>query len=301
MRVFKGNGGINRTVAISPDSRYLASGSIWELSNPTAPLVDSWATGYVHKFEFISPTQIFAEGVSPWKWWRYDIATGETVELDPRAGQIARSAAVHPSRELLRGTVTTYGGGDGVDPDLPCDCCFVYRFTPSGLEATGQSTLPAELIAYHPQGIGYLVRDSTNTYSMFDAETEEELAIFAGPKDHHFNSFPPVFSPDGSRLYLQHRWGIEAFDGAKGGLPLATLGKQKLCKSRTMAMHPGGRMLASTDGSSTITFHDPQTLHTVRTYDFKMGVAHCVAFTPDGIGCIVGYARGKILLFDLDD
>lgn len=66
------------------------------------------------------------------------------------------------------------------------------------------------------------------------------------------------------------------------------------------AYSPDGQMLAVTRRDGTVTLHDADTLAPRRTYDWKLGPLHSVAFAPDGLTCAAGATRRRVVTWDLE-
>lgn len=66
-----------------------------------------------------------------------------------------------------------------------------------------------------------------------------------------------------------------------------------------IAFHPSGRYLAAT-GTHAVKLYDTTTWEVARTFAWKIGRTHSVAFSPDGTLAAVGSDRGKVVVWDVD-
>jgi WD40 repeat protein len=108
-----------------------------------------------------------------------------------------------------------------------------------------------------------------------------------------------VLSPDGSRVawLAEQDLHIQRFDERLPRVLPASAGESR----RGLAWSPDGRTLAFTCGSAVRLF-DADTFTEVRAFDWRMGKARAVCFSPDGLRAAVSAEGGKgwVTVFDLE-
>lgn len=329
--------GIN-SLAVSPDSRYLATGGngcyVWDLWDPETPprKVGNDLASDVH---FASATRLVVGSASADQWWRYDTATGGASEfelLNEEGGVYTYVAqvALHPSGDLIKVKWVRVIDGSYEDE------LATYRLTADGFELLPPTESPAcdglMVFAFRPQGDSYAARASETVYNLRDTVSDKVVTVFTVPPgyDDYFDF--ETFSPDGHRVFARTQGHLLGFDCATGGGPVAVLTASEGNRFRAIACHPQGHIVATVENisvslgvtsgppypprvvtprqrrrtgirkrnSCVVTLRDVVTLHALRAYDFELPSITCVAFTPDGTRCVVGSSRGKVLLFDLE-
>lgn len=326
------------TLAVSPDSRYLAAGGsgcyVWDLWNPeTTPR--KVGDDRVSDVQFASATGLVAASASADQWWRYDMVTsrGSDFELLNEVGggyAYVAQYALHPSGDLLKIKWVRVVDGNYADE------LATHRLTADGFEWLPPAEPPAcdglMVYAFRPQGDSYAARASETAYNLRDTRSDKVITTFTVPPgyDDHFDF--ETFSPDGRRVFTRTQRHLLGFDCATGGLPVAVLSASEDTRFRATACHPEGRLLATVENigvslgvtsgppypprvvtprqrrrkgirkrtRSVVTLRDVVTLHVLRTYDFELPSITCVAFTPDGTRCVIAGTGGKVLLFDVE-
>ena len=325
MQILRGRTFAIDSLAVSSDSRWLAAAGsgachAWDLHQPKAkPRPVFPKTGTLAKLQFTAPAVLFAyldEG-----WHRHDLSDGSGVAFALPNTPLPHFSILHPSGELLKAPRR----GSNFQ---------TYRVTAEGLgPEVSQCSVPryALPLGYDPSGGHYLMEaclpsEATKFYHVFDSATDAALTTFErAPSDRAFGMLRAwCFSPDGRRLYLGTTnqpidYGSESvilrtitdpyvaathmlygYDCAAGGLPVVAVPLPPNSGRQMIAAHPDGRVLATVEGESAVTFRDAESLEVLRSYDFKMPKVTSVAFTPDGTRCVLGNNRGKVLLFDVE-
>ena len=193
-------------------------------------------------------------------WWRYDLAANTQVKLVFPAKVRHRDAILHASGDRL----TAH--------------------------------------PFYPTGVRYLADDELSGRELCqlrDTVTDQIVTTFERPRGEECVE-QYVFTPDGGKLFMASRHHVTVYACPQGGPPLLEFALPKGCTLHALAVHPGGRVLATVEDQRTVTLRDADTLQPLRSYDFAMPRVTCVAFTPDGTRCAVGNSRGKVLLFDVE-
>jgi WD40 repeat protein len=68
-----------------------------------------------------------------------------------------------------------------------------------------------------------------------------------------------------------------------------------------LAYSPEGKMIATADEAGVVRFWEGGRGELRKTWDWKVGRIGALAFSPDGFTCVAGAARGRIVVWDLDD
>ena len=311
MQILRGRAAAVNQLLISSDSRYLLAGlefcHVWDLNGPKAkPLtvaVKSELNRKVYDAQFLNPTQLLVRTFYPFKRHRYDIETGETIDLADGLDGICDDIHIHPSGEFAKVRVVPR-------PDvLEVWTCRILRDGFAPPDAGTPRPLRGRLRGLSPAGAHYLVeatpQDHACGHHLHDTATDARVTTFERPKPtgstvNYVRTW--CFSPDGRSLYFAESERLDRHDCAAGGLPavVATLSGREYGDSPPLAAHPDGRVLAVVEDGRAVTFRDADTLEVLRSYDFAMPKVTCVAFTPDGMRCVLGNSRGKVLLFDID-
>ena len=302
MQLLRGRRSDISSLAISPDSRFVAVGGYlechaWDLHEPKLRARSLYVDKNPStKLRFTSATELFVCVVNK-SWYRYDLDAGATLQLSLSDRVREYGGIVCPNGTRFK-TVTQ--SADVTD----------FRIAETGFVTLGAAVRVEgikSLIKFDPTGLRYLalasVADKSGCeYHMYDAGTNALInTLEMDLSESTFRDF--AFSPDGHRVYVATRLHLYAFDRLASSTPVVK------CVSRVrrahgvrdvLAVHPDGHVLASLEDEQSVTFRDTESLQVIRTYDFNMPSLMCVAFTPDGTRCVVTAARGKVLLFDVD-
>ena len=304
MQLLRGRTAAITGLAFSPGGSYLAATGkwcdVWDLRDAKprprgAAGPRSIATYLNSTPTFLSETVLVVK--EPRTWWRFDVADGTGVELRPPppyqwrvavvgAGSVFKAAAAADGEfSIATWSVSAAGLGEPVSVSRVPLSPFLRGFAPAGdryLSLDGRHPNPPDL-------------------NLRDAATDAIAASYEWPPWHpHYKDPPPCFAPDGGRFVLPCGSHLAAFESA-GGPPTATDDMPIYGTLPALAMHPGGRLVATVEDDRHVTFRDLAMLEVVTRYDFAMPRVQAVAFSPDGTRCAVGNSRGKVLLFDVDE
>lgn len=85
------------------------------------------------------------------------------------------------------------------------------------------------------------------------------------------------------------------------GAPLRTLGDPGPDFVWSMAFSPDGKLLATGCWDSVVRLWDVASGRQVQQFDWDLGRAHAVAFSPDGMTAAAAGDSGEIVIFDIDE
>ncbi len=76
--------------------------------------------------------------------------------------------------------------------------------------------------------------------------------------------------------------------------------REKLGEVRDFAYHPSGRVLCAVFEDGEARYLDPQTGAARESFRWSKTPLHSVCFSPDGLTCAAGGAKGRVVLWDVD-
>jgi WD40 repeat protein len=115
---------------------------------------------------------------------------------------------------------------------------------------------------------------------------------------HHYRGC--AASPDGTRFAVMGYDKLYLWDTATWGDPTRVPGLNRWV--RAMAFHPTRPILLAVQNLQTLAkYLDADTGRPIRKFQWKLGVLHSVAFSPDGALAAAGSAGGKIVVWDVDE
>jgi WD40 repeat protein len=323
-RRLSGHEGIVTSVAFSPDSLRVVSGSedrtarVWDLNDPNAPpLVIGGHSGTVNDVAF-SPdgTRLLSVSldrkVRIWNFQVPDTPPLQTTSAKP--GNVS-AGAFSPD-----GTRVVFGDFSGVwlwDLREPGS-------TPSFLptrKLAPNAVLPAVSVAFSPAGTHVAAGDLFGGVWVWDLGAPQQPQLLGThPSKARVNSV--AFSPDGTRLASagsakEDAWGPERGRGFGPGTdqspdwpiriwdlanpsrpPLMLTGQES--QAHALAFSPDGRRLASAGGDGGLRVWDisQPRLPPLKLHAHELG-ARSVAFSPDGARLATGGADYSVRIWDL--
>lgn len=286
MRVIEAfDGGPVRTVAVSPDGRFLAAGA------PDALAVFDWVTGErltkrfpapgLGQFAFPKPNGLVyasQHGLCQLAFMVSSLALTQ-------AGRFSGGLAVSPDGKTV--VATRAGSRRQVALD---------RWElPSWRPLTGfDFWSPFRRLAFSPNG-EFIAGIGTNTFEL-------RIAVTGGLNGRH--EIPYV----GDGFFSFRRDSQEVVFGWETdlhGMETRAGGRQRRATSPDRAFlgaaFLGDRHLATVDGSPAVRVWSAETWEVVRTYDWHAGGLTCVAASPDGLAGVCGTDDGKLVVFDVDE
>ena len=109
-----------------------------------------------------------------------------------------------------------------------------------------------------------------------------------------------AFTTDGALLLVRsYSRTVKAFDPATGRA-VGELVHPRRSYVTGLAVHPGGKAIATCRNDGTVWLWEPATLQPIRTFDWKLGKLVSVAFSPDGLLAAAGTEDGQVVVWDLD-
>lgn len=113
-------------------------------------------------------------------------------------------------------------------------------------------------------------------------------------------SGPPAmaFVADGSALAVGGQRCVHVFDTTVGRVTNTfPLGRRD---ATVVALQPGGRLVATSDGTAAVTLWDRTSDREAGRYDWQIGKVRSLAFAPDGLTCAASGTSDRFALWDVD-
>ena len=109
---------------------------------------------------------------------------------------------------------------------------------------------------------------------------------------------PMAFAADGSVLAVGGARSALVYDTAAGRVTNTfPLGRRD---AAVVAVQPGGRLVATSDGTAAVTVWDRTTDREAGRFDWQVGKVRCLAFAPDGLTCAAGGTSDRFAVWDVD-
>jgi WD40 repeat protein len=109
-----------------------------------------------------------------------------------------------------------------------------------------------------------------------------------------------LFSPDGARFVVRAGPSFLVWDAADLAAKPVKVPSGRWGNWNDLAFHPSGRYLAGASNDGTVRLYDAATWQIAKTYDWKLGQARCVAFSPDGTLAAAGGIASNVVVWDVD-
>ena len=269
---FKGHTGFIYDIDISPDGKYLATGSmdttarLWDLATGETIRTLSGHTDVIDGIAFSPDGKTLATGSADHTVRLWDVTSGETVQIfSIPTGQVG-DVAFSPDGQSL---VSTAGDPTARLWDVASGQT-LHVFT-------GHSELVIG-VAYSPNGKYVLTGSLDDTARLWDVASGQTVRVFTG---HSGNVGGVAFSPDGKYAatggddHVAKLWDI-----ATGQLVREFSGHRAWVGG--IEFSPDGQLLLTGSGDRTARLWDVETGQTLRVFTDSRAELQDVAFSPDG-------------------
>ncbi|CAG8184312.1 unnamed protein product [Penicillium nalgiovense] len=287
-QTLEGYSGSVGSVAFSPDSRLLASGSdnktVW-LWNPATGALTQTLEGHsdsVRSVVFSPDGRLLASGSTDKTVRLWDPATGALIQTLEGHSYSVRSVAFSPDGRLLASgsldqTVRLWNPATGA----------LFQT----LEGHSDSV---ESVAFSPDGCLLASGSYDTTVRLWDPATGALTQTLEG---HSYSVESVAFSPDGRLLASSSSdTTVRLWDPATGVLTQTREGHSD--PVRLVAFSPDGRLLASGSHDQTVRLWDPATGVLTQTLEGHSDSVESVAFSPDGCLLASGSYDTTVRLWD---
>jgi WD40 repeat protein len=272
-------------VAFSPDGALLASAAsdgvcVWDLATGKP----RWRADaeYADQPAF-SPDgeSLVVVGLGLGRW---NVATGSSWEPISFEGE-PLCCAFSPGDHFVVGT----------DDDEDKPRVHRFSFEAGAWKEFPVRSVPIQCCAFRPDG-KVLATAGKSQIALCDGTSGKQLATAKSPTRH--DSLALVWSPD-ARLLL-HAAGRTV--SVRDGRTLAEVAVIQHPKRYFLdvAMHPGGRFIATASKDGVVQFWDTTAWTELRTFAWGVGGLRCVTFAADGLRAACGGDKGKIVVWDVD-
>jgi WD40 repeat protein len=201
----------------------------------------------------------------------------------------------------------------GTDDDE--DAPYIYRWSTRTWKRKGFTwhTVPFQCCAFRPDG-KILATAGKSRILLCNSATGAQLTAVESATRH--DSLALAWSTDGKLLLhaagrtVSVRYGRALKEVVKAGRPYSTLDRRALTEIAVIeqpkryfldvAMHPGGRFIATASKDGIIQFWDMAAWTELQTFAWDIGGLRCVTFAADGLRAACGGDKGKIIVWDVD-
>ena len=291
LAVLEGHKDVVTSVAFSPDSRILTSGSadntvvLWDVATRTSIATLEGHTGSIRSVAFSPDGTTLASGADTGTILLWDVATRTSIAtLEGHTGSIS-SVAFSPG-----GTTLASGARDNTIRLWDVS-------TEKSITTLEGHTGPVFSVAFSPDGNTLASGSYDDTIMLWDVATGRHIATLEG---HIGGVYSVAFSPDGQTLASGSYHEVILWD-VENGEYIATLeGHGGLVHS--VAFSSGGTTLASGAWSDkTIKLWDVVTKQNIATFRGHTNLVYSVAFALDGMLLASGAKDHTIRLWDVSE
>jgi WD40 repeat protein len=276
-----------RSVAFSPNSHILASGSddktikLWDISTRREIATLKGHSGYVTSVVFSPDGNIVASANSDKTIKLWSVSTHREIATLRRHSDYVRSVAFSPDGEILA------SGGDDNTIRL---WNMATKTEITTLKGHSRYVLS---VAFSPNGRILASGSFDNTIKLWDVATRRKIATLT---EHSNHVWSVAFSPDSRTLASGSSDKTVKLWDVPTQLKIATLkGHSDWVKS--VAFNPDGCILASGSYHKTFQLWDVQTQQQIAVLTGHSTLIHSVAFSPDGNTLASGSSDNTIKLW----
>jgi WD40 repeat protein/transcriptional regulator with XRE-family HTH domain len=271
-RVFKGHTAEILDIDISPDGKYLATGSVdktarlWDLATGESIQTFSGHTGGIDGIAFSPDGKTLVTGSTDHTARLWDVMSGETIRVF--SGHTAEVGDVEFSSDGQSIVSSSWDQTARIWDVATGETLHILR---------GHSSFLTRVI-YSPDGKYVLTGSGDDTARLWDAATGEEVHVFTGHTD---NVGALAFSLDGKYAVTggdDHA--IKLWDIATGQLGREFSGHQGWVSA--IEFSPDGRFLITGSADRTARLWDVVTGKPIRVLGGNTAIVQDVAFSPDG-------------------
>ncbi|KAJ5647182.1 hypothetical protein N7490_003554 [Penicillium lividum] len=288
LQTLEGHSGWVRSVAFSPDSQTVASGSddntikLWDAKTGKELQTLEGHSGWVQSVAFSPDSQTVASGSGDKTIKLWDAKTGKELQtLEGHSGWVQSVAFSPDSQTVASGsrdqTIKLWDAKTGKE-----------------LQTLEGHSDWVQSVAFSPDSQTVASGSDDNTIKLWGAKTGKELQTLEG----HSGSVQSVaFSPDSQTVASGSRDQTIKLWDAKTGKELQTLeGHSDWVQS--VAFSPDSQTVASGSGDKTIKLWDAKTGKELQTLEGHFGPVQSVAFSPDSQTVASGSDDNTIKLWD---
>jgi WD40 repeat protein len=276
-----------RTVAVSPDGRFLAAGGSRELA------VVNWLSGEVltraHGSVALGQLAFTADGhwvVFADRSGLYRLATVALKPIVVSGARFAGGVAVAPDGKTL--AVAEAGGRQDIE---------LYRWElPAWRPAPGFNYWsPFTRLAFSPNG-EFLAGIDNDTFEL-------RIAVTGGLNGRHRVRYAGdgflAFARDSRSVVFGWETNLHVMESRAGTMQRRVSSPGEAF--RDAAFVGSGRHLVTVDGTGVMRMWSAESWEVVRGYDWATGRLTCVTATADGLAGVCGTDTGKLVVFDVDE
>ena len=284
-----GHNGCVRSVAFSPDGKYIVSGSedktvkLWDVES--GRLIRTFEGHYdrVNSVAFSPDGKYIASGSHDKTYLLWDTGSGRLICTFQGHKNIVVSVAFSPDgKYLISGG--GYGGGNKID-DYNLQLWDVKGWLIHTFEGYKDFVIS---VAFSPDG-RYIVSGGS-TSKLWDVETGGLIRTFDGQSDNRY-MFPAAFSPDGNYI-------VSGGDDMKLWEAKGRLVRTFKTYANSVAFSPDGKYIVS-GSSKIIQLWDVESGELIRTFEGHNNSVYSVAFSPDGKYIVSGSSDCSLILWGL--
>ena len=287
IREFSGHNDEIRSVAYSPDGKYVLTGSVdttvklWEAATGKEIYTLQGHTGEITDVAF-SPNSLYAlTGSTDHTARLWNISTGQEVfTLKGHADEVL-SVAFSPDGNYI---LTTVWGDNRAKLWEVATGREVHSFNPSGL-GNGAS--------FSPDG-KYVLAASGETAELWEVSTGQEIFSLSG---HSNEIYGTAFSPDGKYMLTGSIDNTAILWDFSTGQEIYTI-RGHSSSVRSVAFSPDGKYILTGSGDRTARLWDVATGMEVRSWRGHFGRVWSAVFSSDGKYILTGSADGKAKLWN---